>query len=146
MHEFIITLDEADFERIEATGIPRALVITRVGKLFLDFGFHAPTVAWPETYGLMIEPTESYTKAELDRFCEAVLAIHRILKERPDILGKVPLFTPVDRVDEVEANRKLTLSETVETLPAVLENRLSPSDIAKLPIGDIYKKILQASR
>jgi glycine dehydrogenase len=146
MHEFILTLGEEDFQRIEAAGTPRALAITRVGKLFLDFGFHAPTVAWPETFGLMIEPTESYSKAELDRFCEAVLAIYRMLREHPGILGKVPLFTPVDRVDEVEANRKLVLSERVQQLPKVLENRLSPSEIAKLPIDEIYSKILQASR
>ena len=114
MHEFILTLKEDDFHRIEAAGVPRAMAVTRVGKLFLDFGFHAPTVAWPEAFGMMIEPTESYSKAELDRFCEAVLAIYRIIQERPEVLGKVPLFTPVDRVDEVEANRKLTLSEFIK--------------------------------
>ncbi|MGA1205089.1 MAG: aminomethyl-transferring glycine dehydrogenase subunit GcvPB [Opitutales bacterium] len=144
MHEFILTLEEEDFQRIEAAGTPRALAITRVGKLFLDFGFHAPTVAWPETFGLMIEPTESYSKAELDRFCDAVLAIHRIIREHPEVLTKVPLFTPVDRVDEVEANRKILLSEPVAELPEILENRLSPAEIAQLPIEDIYRKIVAA--
>jgi glycine dehydrogenase len=80
MHEFILTLENEDFQRIEASGTPLAMAITRVGKLFLDFGFHAPTVAWPETFGLMIEPTESYTKAELDHFCDAVLAIRNLVK------------------------------------------------------------------
>jgi glycine dehydrogenase len=146
MHEFILTLREEDFQRIEAAGVPRALAITRVGKLFLDFGFHAPTVAWPETFGLMIEPTESYTKAELDRFCEAVLAILSIIEEHPDVLAKVPLFTPVDRVDEVEANRRLTLREALTTLPAPLRNRLSPAEIARLPVGEISRRIVAASR
>jgi glycine dehydrogenase len=92
----------------------------------------------------MIEPTESYSKAELDRFCDAVLAIHRIIREHPEVLTKVPLFTPVDRVDEVEANRKILLSEPVAELPEILENRLSPAEIAQLPIEDIYRKIVAA--
>ena len=145
MHEFILTLSEDDFQRIEASGTPRALAIPRVGKLFLDFGFHAPTVAWPETFGLMIEPTESYSKAELDRFCEAVIAICQIVREHPRVLQKVPLFTPVDRVDEVEANRNLSLSEAIKALPGVLQNRLSPSEIARLPISEIKEKILAAA-
>ena len=41
---------------------PKIQAIPQIGKLFLDFGFHAPTVAFPEIFGLMIEPTESYTK------------------------------------------------------------------------------------
>ena len=145
MHEFILTLREEDFAAIEAAGTPRALAVTRVGKLFLDFGFHAPTVAWPEAYGLMIEPTESYTKAELDRFCEAVLAIYRMIREHPEVLAKVPLFTPVDRVDEVSANRQLHLSERLSGLPEVLENRLAPSEIAEMPINAVYQRIVQAA-
>lgn len=144
MHEFILTLNEEDFQRIEAAGTPRALAITRVGKLFLDFGFHAPTVAWPETFGLMIEPTESYSRKELDRFCDAVLAIHRLIRQHPHVLAKVPLFTPVDRVDEVEANRNLVLSERIEKLPDIIENRLNPSEIARLPIAEIYDRIVAA--
>ncbi|MBV8899570.1 MAG: glycine dehydrogenase (aminomethyl-transferring), partial [Verrucomicrobia bacterium] len=41
-----------------------------------DYGFHAPTVSFPVAGTLMIEPTESESKAELDRFCEAMIAIH----------------------------------------------------------------------
>ena len=78
MHEFILTLKADDFERLEATGL-RHDVAPRIGKLFLDFGFHAPTVAWPEPLGLMIEPTESYTQAELDRFAEAVAAVVQLV-------------------------------------------------------------------
>jgi glycine dehydrogenase len=144
MHEFILTLSEQDFDRLEAAGIPRALIVTRLGKLFLDFGFHAPTVAWPEAFGLMIEPTESYTKAELDRFCEAVCAMLRMLREHPAILNKVPLFTPVDRVDEVQANRHLCLSESLRQLPALHPNRLKPTEIGKLPISVVFEKIVEA--
>jgi glycine dehydrogenase len=45
-------------------------------KRLMDFGFHAPTMSWPVPGTLMIEPTESESKAELDRFCEAMIAIH----------------------------------------------------------------------
>jgi glycine dehydrogenase len=146
MHEFILTLAEEDFVRLEAAGVPRALVITRVGKLFLDFGFHAPTVAWPETFGLMIEPTESYSKRELDRFCEAVKAMLQMVRTHPEVLAKVPLFTPVDRVDEVEANRNVILSESLDTLPVPHRNRLSPTEIGNLPISEVFERIVEASR
>jgi len=43
----------------------------------MDFGYHAPTMSWPVGGTLMIEPTESEGKAELDRFCEAMEQIHR---------------------------------------------------------------------
>jgi glycine dehydrogenase len=145
MHEFILTLDESDFDRIEQAGIPRQLVITRFGKLFLDFGFHAPTVAWPETFGLMIEPTESYSRKELDRFCEAVLAMLRLVREHPGVLEKVPLFTPVDRVNEVEANRQVTLRESLQSLPRTHPHRLTPKEIGNLPISLVYEKIVAAA-
>ena len=48
MHEFILTLSNEDFLRLEKIGIPKSKAIPQVGKLFLDFGFHAPTVAFPE--------------------------------------------------------------------------------------------------
>ncbi|MCC5835427.1 MAG: aminomethyl-transferring glycine dehydrogenase subunit GcvPB [Opitutales bacterium] len=146
MHEFILTIEDEDFERIEKAGIPKALAITRIGKLFLDFGFHAPTVAWPEAYGLMIEPTESYTQSELDRFCEAVSAIRRMIKEHPEVLNKVPLFTPVDRIDDVSANRQLQLFENVDSLPEVYANRLSPSEIHQLSVDEIYLRIVEAAK
>ena len=142
MHEFILTLAEEDFRRIEAAGIPRAAVIARVGKLFLDFGFHAPTVAFPEVFGLMIEPTESYSKAELDRFAEAVLAIGEMIRERPEVLRSAPRFTPVDRVDEVAANRNLVLSERLAGLPALNANRLSPAELNAMPVAEIKRRVL----
>jgi glycine dehydrogenase len=47
-----------------------------VAKRLMDYGFHAPTLSWPVPGTLMVEPTESESKAELDRFCEAMIAIH----------------------------------------------------------------------
>jgi glycine dehydrogenase len=46
----------------------------------MDYGFHAPTMSWPVPGALMIEPTESESKAELDRFCDAMIAIHSEIK------------------------------------------------------------------
>ncbi len=47
-----------------------------VAKRLMDYGFHAPTVSWPVAGTMMIEPTESEAKAELDRFCDALISIH----------------------------------------------------------------------
>lgn len=142
MHEFILTLEDADFEALEEAGIPKAVVIPRIGKLFLDFGFHAPTVAFPEVYGLMFEPTESYSKAELDRFTEAVIAIRKILREAPSLLDKAPLFTPIDRVDEVAANRQLQLNEPLSKLPEAPTNRIAAKELQASSIQDIYEKLV----
>jgi glycine dehydrogenase len=46
----------------------------------MDYGFHAPTMSWPVPGALMIEPTESESKAELDRFCDTMIAIHSEIK------------------------------------------------------------------
>jgi glycine dehydrogenase len=51
-----------------------------IAKRLMDFGFHAPTMSWPVPGTLMIEPTESESKTELDRFCDAMLAIHAEIK------------------------------------------------------------------
>ncbi|PZU22729.1 MAG: glycine dehydrogenase (aminomethyl-transferring) [Shinella sp.] len=51
------------------------VTVDDIAKRLVDCGFHAPTMSWPVAGTLMIEPTESETKAELDRFCDAMLAI-----------------------------------------------------------------------
>lgn len=144
MHEFILTLKNEDFAALESVGLRKTDAAPRIGKLFLDFGFHAPTVAWPEPLGLMIEPTESYSKAELDRFAEAVKAILRLIKEHPQALISAPHFTCIDRVEEVEANRDVCLSESLETLPLLNVARIHSSELAKMPVGEIYAKIVEA--
>ena len=52
-----------------------------VAKRLMDYGFHAPTLSWPVANTLMVEPTESEGKAELDRFCDAMIAIHAEIVE-----------------------------------------------------------------
>ncbi len=56
----------------DASGI----TVEDVAKRLMDYGFHAPTMSWPVGGTLMIEPTESESKPELDRFCEAMISIH----------------------------------------------------------------------
>lgn len=145
MHEFILTLKPEDFGQLESVGLRKTDAAPRIGKLFLDFGFHAPTVAWPEPLGLMIEPTESYTKAELDRFAEAVQAIIKLVKTHPEVLNTAPHFTPIDRVEEVEANRDVCLSESLDALPQLNQPRISSKELAKLPVDAIYAKIIEAA-
>ncbi len=59
-----------------------------VAKRLMDYGFHAPTMSWPVTGTMMIEPTESESKAELDRFCEAMISIRSEIQDVT--LGLVP--------------------------------------------------------
>ena len=142
LHEFILTLDEADFDKLAAAGIPKASVIPSLGKLFLDFGFHAPTVAFPEPYGMMIEPTESYTKDELDHLAKVIKALKVCALEHPETLKAAPHFTPVGRIDEVSANRKLQLSEYIKELPKLPENRIAPSKLQTLPPEAIVELLI----
>jgi glycine dehydrogenase len=60
----------------ERTGI----TVEDIAKRLIDCGFHAPTMSWPVPGTLMIEPTESETKAELDRFCDAMLGIREEIR------------------------------------------------------------------
>lgn len=75
-HEFII-----DLRPFKEHGI----VEEDVAKRLQDYGFHSPTMSWPVPGTLMVEPTESEDKAELDRFCDALLSIR---KEIEDIITK----------------------------------------------------------
>jgi glycine dehydrogenase len=72
-HEFI--MDIRPFKK--DTGIDAA----DIAKRLMDYGYHAPTVAFPVPGTLMIEPTESESKAELDKFCEALVAIRQELDD-----------------------------------------------------------------
>ncbi len=52
------------------------ITVEDIAKRLMDYGFHSPTMSWPVGGTLMIEPTESESKAELDRFCDALVSIH----------------------------------------------------------------------
>ena len=71
-HEFIVDL--RDFKKI-------GIEAEDVAKRLMDFGFHAPTLSFPVPGTLMIEPTESESRAELDRFCDALIKIRQEIKD-----------------------------------------------------------------
>ena len=74
--------------------------VTDIAKRLMDYGFHAPTMSWPVAGTLMIEPTESESKAELDRFCEAMIEIRKEADEFPDVIRNAPHTSAVLMVTE----------------------------------------------
>jgi glycine dehydrogenase subunit 2 len=97
MHEFV-----ASAARLKAE---RNISAMEIAKRLLDHGFYAPTVYFPLIVkeALMIEPTETESKATLDAFVEA---IERILQEPAELLHEAPHTTPISRPDEVQAARQ----------------------------------------
>lgn len=72
-HEMILDCNEFKM----ASGVE----VADIAKRLMDYGFHAPTVAFPVVNTLMVEPTESESKAELDRFCDAMISIRKEIAE-----------------------------------------------------------------
>ncbi len=72
-HEFIVDLRAFK----ESAGVS----VEDVAKRLIDYGFHAPTMSWPVAGTMMIEPTESESREELDRFCDAMIAIREEIRE-----------------------------------------------------------------
>jgi glycine dehydrogenase len=81
-HECIIDLRPLT----KATGVN----VEDVAKRLIDYGFHAPTMSFPVAGTLMIEPTESEDLAELDRFCDAMIAIRAEIDDEPSLLQNAP--------------------------------------------------------
>ena len=94
-HEFIL-----DMRRFKKDA---GIEVEDVAKRLMDYGFHAPTVSWPVAGTMMIEPTESEAKVELDRFCDALIAINEEVKEIAEGIA--------DREDNVLTNAPLTAKE-----------------------------------
>ena len=85
-HEMII-----DCRPFKKNGIE----VKDIAKRLIDYGFHAPTVSFPVAGTMMIEPTESESKAELDRFCEAMISIRQEIEScHPDDDGNVVTNAP----------------------------------------------------
>ena len=82
-----------------------------IAKRLLDYGFHPPTIYFPNIIhgALMIEPTESESKDELDAFVDTMKRIAKEAEETPDVLHQAPTTTPVRRLDETTAARKPVL-------------------------------------
>ena len=75
-HEFIL-----DMRHLKKHA---GVVVEDVAKRLMDYGFHAPTVSFPVIDTMMIEPTESESRAELDRLCDALIAIHGEIEKIAD--------------------------------------------------------------
>ncbi len=102
-HEFIITL-KRQHRDYQVTAMD-------VAKRLLDYGFHAPTTYFPLLVPecLLIEPTETEAKEDLDRFCDAMIAILQEMTNEPEKLTSAPLTMPVRRLDDVRAAKQLDL-------------------------------------
>jgi len=102
MHEFVLSGNRQKERGVRTLDLAKAL---------LDYGFHAPTIYFPlvVTEALMIEPTESETRATLDRFANVLHQLDRLVDDDPESLLEAPLSTPVGRLDETRANRQLNV-------------------------------------
>ena len=123
-HEMILDCREWKKDGVE---------VSDIAKRLMDFGFHAPTTSFPVVDTLMVEPTESESKAELDRFCEAMIAIRSEIEEV--ITGKV------DKKDNIlkhaphtaksvcanEWKKPYSREQAVFPLPYVRENKFWPA-------------------
>lgn len=109
-HEFIVTLKKLKDE----TGVSAM----DVAKRLLDKGYHAPTTYFPMLVPecLLIEPTETESKEELDGFVAAMAEIMREAREKPEVVKSAPHHLPVKRLDDVRAARELDL--TFKPLPS----------------------------
>jgi glycine dehydrogenase subunit 2 len=91
---------------------PLKIATLDMAKRLMDYGFHPPTVYFPLVVhgAIMIEPTESESKEDLDRFVEAFKSIAQEAGDNPDLLHQAPKNCKVKRLDEVTAARKPCLA------------------------------------
>jgi glycine dehydrogenase len=113
----------------QATGIE----VEDIAKRLMDYGFHAPTVSFPVAGTMMIEPTESESKAELDRFCDALIAIRDEIREieagKADRAENVLKFAPHTAAVALadDWHRPYTREKAVFPLPYVRARKFWPS-------------------
>jgi len=134
-HEFILDArkfkDSAGIEAID------------IAKRLQDYGFHAPTMSWPVAGTLMIEPTESESKAELDRFCDALISIRREIeavekceKPRERNLLKMAPHTQADLMRS-DWDRCYTREEAAYPLPWLRQKKFWPS-VCRVDDGELF--------
>ena len=124
-HEFI--LDCRNFKH--TVGIE----VEDIAKRLMDYGFHAPTVSFPVPGTLMIEPTESESQAEMDRFCEAMISIREEIREiengkaekTDNVLKNAPHTLKIALTENW--TKKYTREKAAFPLPWVKENKFWPS-------------------
>ncbi|SFC19367.1 glycine dehydrogenase [Flexibacter flexilis DSM 6793] len=124
-HEMIV-----DFRQFKHT---LGVEVEDVAKRLMDYGYHAPTVSFPVAGTLMIEPTESESKEELDRFCDALISIRQEIQEIEDgaadkqnnVLKNAP-HTASSVLSE-QWNRPYSREKAVYPLPYVRASKFWPS-------------------
>lgn len=137
-HEFI--LDVRKFK--ESAGIEAI----DVAKRLQDYGFHAPTMSWPVANTLMIEPTESENKEELDRFCDALISIREeiaaIEKGEQPKEGNVMKMSPHTQRDLIvgEWNRPYSREKAAYPLPWLKEKKFWPS-VTRVDDGECGREL-----
>jgi glycine dehydrogenase subunit 2 len=89
-----------------------------IGKRLIDYGFHPPTVSFPLIVpgAIMIEPTETESKQELDTFIDAMHAIAKEAEQQPDLVRTAPHSTRIGRIDEAAAARRPVLRWRPDTV------------------------------
>lgn len=102
MHEFVLSGKNQKKNGVSTLSIAKRL---------LDFGIHSPTIYFPlvVSEAIMIEPTETESKEELDNFIEAMKQVAKEAISKPDFVNGAPYNTPIRRVDETGAARNLNL-------------------------------------
>jgi len=139
-HELIFDL--RPFKRGASPTIP-VIDEQDVAKRLMDYGFHAPTVSFPVAGTMMIEPTESESKDELDRFCEALIAIRReiqdVLDGRADAKDNVLKNAPhtAEDVCSDQWSHPYSRDQAAYPMPFVRANKFWPP-VARIdnPYGD----------
>ncbi|AWM34391.1 aminomethyl-transferring glycine dehydrogenase [Hymenobacter nivis] len=123
-HEMIL-----DCRHFKKAGIE----VEDIAKRLMDYGFHAPTVSFPVAGTLMVEPTESESKAELDRFCDAMIAIRKEIAEveagRADAKDNVLKHAPHTAATVLvhDWTRPYSREQAVYPLESVRANKFWPS-------------------
>ena len=108
MHEFVMSLEQLKHDyNVSALDVAKAM---------LDYGIHPPTMYFPLIVheALMVEPTETEGKAQMDEAIKIYKEIYKTAIENPDIMHEMPLNTVVCRLDEVLAARKPILRYQAE--------------------------------
>ncbi len=123
-HELII-----DCRSFKSVGVE----VEDIAKRLMDYGFHAPTVSFPVAGTMMIEPTESESKQELDRFCQAMLAIREEIQEieqgiadtNNNLLKNAPHTAAIAMSENWEY--PYSKQQAIYPLPYVIEDKFWPS-------------------
>jgi len=119
-HEMIV--DFRDYKNFGAD-------VTDISKRLMDYGFHAPTLSFPVHDTLMIEPTESEGKQELDRFCDTLISIKSEIMDNDGVL--IPMLKNAPHTESVitanEWNNSYTREQAAFPLPYIRENKFWPS-------------------